>query len=117
MKPWEAFWKGNTGIRPQLRQILRVGRKGPGGWNQGWEAKLSPAVTLRACGRIASLGTSDEGRIQTTVKFKTAGFREGSLKGGWRGQGRTELIRVSGLRPREIRTEPALNTSIQLTTC
>lgn len=38
-------------------------------------------------------------------------------EGGERGQGRRELISVSGLRPGETETEPALNTSIQWTTC
>lgn len=38
-------------------------------------------------------------------------------EGSERGQGWRELIRVSGPRPGEIETEPALNTSIQLTAC
>lgn len=53
-----------------------------------------------------------EDRIQAAKNLKQRGSVR-DHEGRERGQGRRELIRLSGLRPGEIKTEPAPDTSIQ----
>ena len=87
--------------------LLKVG-EGSRGW---WKVEHSPGVTLLAPGRIVSLGIRCEDKDPSNKKCETAEFSEWS-GGGGKGRGRRGLIRVSGLRPGETVTEPAVVTQV-----